>query len=189
MNSIRPLVFSLIVLLFCQTGHCGSLWESFLQNPSMDKYSEIKIAIESESNVCDQNSIPTKVEISTLFKLIQGANPPALRATLLVIKCLGVGDVEDFNRVSGVFLEKLPTIFLQVIRDNDIQDRQLRYMVTMLPLSLVDNLPAKILTLERRIALIAAINNVKLIAIKAKVMAFLQEEKDDLEKINVEIGN
>jgi hypothetical protein len=180
----RVFVPLLFVLFSCQMAHSASPWNVFLRNPTAESIRDLKEAIGERTDQCSQIPMPSSKEINQLFRLVQDANDSALRAALLVSNCLGIGDLEDLYRASGSFLEARTTTFLQIASEREIPEGNLRYMVTMLPLSLVDNLPGQVLAVNKRIALLEAVDDGRLIKIRNRVVAYLQVAKSELEKIS-----
>lgn len=172
------------VLFFSQAAHSGSIWDNFLQHPSKEGVSELKAEIVSKPVGCSQRLMPTEKEMHQLFGLVQDANDSAFRAALLVSKCFGIGDLEDLYRASGIFLEKNPAAFLKIVNESDIPDRDLRYMVIMLPLTLTDKLDSKISAVNRRIAAIEAVQEASLFEMRNKILLFLRVEMINLQEIN-----
>jgi len=109
-------------------------------------------------------------------------NQSALRAGLLIYRCLDGGNLEDFYRSVGVFLESHPLAFLRTVTDVETSDRDLRYMVTMLPLMLVDNDDGRIEAVNERIVGVEAVSNPQVVTTKTKVLSFLEAERANLEK-------
>ena len=190
MKKIIILIFS-ISSLFCYASQAisASNWDSFLLNTDKDSFEKLKGDISNGNNVCRNEEIPNSVQFNKLTVIIKKGNQSALRAGLLISKCIGVGDVEDLYRSAGLFFEIQPKVFLQIVNESAIADRELGYMVTMFPLELVDDIEGKIAAVNNRIAILNRITDVSLINIKKILFAFLEKEKNKLEKIKVRNPN
>jgi hypothetical protein len=107
----------------------------------------------------------------------------AFRAASQVLPCLGVGESEDFYRSAGAFLERQPVRFLEIVAGSDALKDRLRYLVTMLPISLVDDLPAQITTIGRRIVALNSVHDASLDMLKHRAVSALQSEQSELKRI------
>jgi hypothetical protein len=129
---------------------------------------------------CTKSTIAARRE---LFSLIASGDQNAFRAALRVLPCLGVGENEDFYRSAGAFLERQPARFLEIIAGSDALKGRLRYLVTMLPISSVDDLPAQITTIGRRIAALNSVHDANLDMLKHWAVSALQSEQGELKRI------
>jgi hypothetical protein len=178
---IRTYLLTLWLPLFCQVAYCDSLWSEFLHNPNENTASILHSSIVTDTGTCNKGALPTRKESHRLLTLIREGNSPAFRTALLISNCLGVGDLEDLYRAAGVFLEREPKKFLQIVDERKVSDGNLRYMTTMLPLNLVDNITGKISAIKTRIARTESVNDAPLASIQAEVLTFLRAEQSDLE--------
>lgn len=183
MTLARPTFPLFFLLCLSSTAYSGSPWGDFLQNPTEERIAEIRASIAPAPEPCDQAALPSEAETHRLLGLVQDGNESAFRIGLLVSRCLGVGDLEDFYRATGMFLEVQPGVFLRIVSECASTARNLRYMATMLPLNLVDNPQGMIAAVDRRIAIVEAVRDAGLIEIKAKALTFLRTERNDLARI------
>ncbi len=161
------------------SGHCASVWDSFLQKPTNRAFTVLKSAILSAPQRCGQKTQLTHRQTDTLFAYIQDGSPVAFRAAALMSSCFDGGDLEDYFRSVGVYFTKHPRDFLDVAYKERISDEYLRYMITMLPLSLVDNFDAQHAEISKRILLLKAIHDRRFIKIRDKLLMDLEKLQTD----------
>jgi len=189
------LILSLVLLgSFSISAHCSSHWDAFLERPDKNALVVLEIAIAPNAQLCswgrpgNRDVAPTEKQDMRLFELIAKGNEPAFRAALLVSRCLDGGELEDFYRSGGMFFEAKPGAFLQIIKEKDISDLQLRDFLIMLPLDTVDHLDRQIHMIENRIALLKAVDESSLQEAKKRGLSFLEREKGDLNRIKTEMN-
>jgi hypothetical protein len=182
------LVLSLAALAsFYGNAYCCSRWDVFLREPDKDALVVLENTVIASEQRCSQDVAPAQKQRSKLFELIREGNPSAFRAALLVSKCWDGGEVEDFYRSVGVFFEAQPRAFLQIAKEKTIPDSQLRYFLIMLPLDTVDNIDHKISVVENRIAVLKGCSDKSFSEIKKRGLFFLEKEKENLDKIKIEM--
>jgi len=167
---------------------CNSQWDDFLQQLNMDTFMMLEKNFTANGRNCDLDIMPEQIHRTKLFELIRKGNQLAFRASLLVSKCWDGGELGDFNRSVGLFFEVKPQVFLQIVIDKNITDRQLNYMLTMLPLHTVDNIDLKIAMLENRIDTLRSLNEKKFITIRKRGILRLEKAIDNLIKIKKTIN-
>lgn len=168
------------------SGYCGSQWDDFLMYPDKDKLVTLERAIGARAQRCNADVAPTQKHRTQLFKFICQGNPFAFNAALLMFKCWDGGELEDFYRSAGIFFESQPHAFLRTAKEKTIKDSHLRDLLTMLPLDTVDNIDNQISVVENRINILRNLDDESLRAIKMKGLNFLEQEKEDLNRIKIE---
>jgi hypothetical protein len=118
-----------------------------------------------------------------LLPLIASGDQNAFRAAARLLPCLGAGESEDFYRSAGSFLERRPASFLGIVAESALLRDRLRYLVTMLPLALVDDLPAQTATVGQRIDALNTVQDARLDGLKQRALAALRSERKELEHI------
>lgn len=165
----------------------GSIWDSFLSNPNKKAFLKLNPLVANMTAHCSQVNLPDNSQLKQLLNLVQQGNSFALRTGFLIFKCIGTGDQEDFFRSTGLFFEKEPKLFLMTIKHNAVDKQNLRFMVTMTPSDLVDDLDAQISVIKHRIDLLSKIKNTSaLIETTTAVAASLENRLQDFEKIKAD---
>lgn len=178
---------------FTVNANGSSHWDAFLKRPDEDAFVMLEKSIAARAQRCDWGK-PINLDVAPaemrtrLFELIAKGNESAFRAGLLVSRCLDGGDLEDFYRSAGTFFEVQPHAFLQRAKEKIFSDSQLRHMLTTLPLDTVDNIDRKISVVQNRIAILKAIGDSSFEEIRKRSLSVLEKEKDDLDKIKIEMG-
>lgn len=183
----KSLILSLVLLeALSVNAYCGSHWDEFLSQPDKTALIMLEKSIAARAQHCswgnpnNKDVAPTEKQNIKLFELIGKGNESAFRAALLISKCLDGGELEDFYRSAGIFFEKRPYVFLQIIQEKTISDLEIRYLLTMLPLDTVDNISKQIFIIENRIKILKNNNDKSLIKIKEKGLSFLENKKEEL---------
>jgi hypothetical protein len=193
-SNLKSLI--LLSVLFCSfsVNACSSpKWEEFLKEPDKDSLVRLENAISASAQRCswgkpdNPDIAPTDKQNIQLFELITRGNESAFHAALLVSRCLDGGELEDFYRSAGIFLEVQPRAFLQITKRMEIPYSQLRPLGTMLPLDMVDDLDRKISTVEKRISILTGISEGSLQDTKEQALSFLEKEKQVLDRIKTEV--
>jgi len=183
MTYYKLIPLSLALACFYSSAYSDSQWNAFLQVPTEHRLLELKKDIPPARNTCADSTLPNPAEAIRLIGLVSGGNELSFRAGLLISHCLGVGDLEDFYRASGAFLDLHPKAFLRIVTSSALPEHTVRDMVTMLPLTLVDNYRGTLMAIDKRIATVKAVDDPLLNDIKAKIVTSLQDEKLELETI------
>lgn len=187
-------IISSLMLLGSFSVHAdgSSLWEEFLKVPDKDALVILENAIGESAQRCDWGNpsnlsvAPTKKQAGRLFKLVSEGNESALRAALLMSRCLDGGELEDFYRSTGVFFEAQPRAFLKIIKEKEIPDSQTRYLLTMLPLDMVDDIDRQIRVVENRVLLLNGVDEVSFEEIRKRLLFSLEKAKENLDRIRPE---
>lgn len=181
---------ALLILLACVStiAWSASIWDEFLLKPNSKNSKALEASMLASSQHCDQDVWPTEKQTMALLKLIQNGNPSAYRLVSLASQCLGVSDLEDLYRSAGAFFEVQPRAFLKLIKEESIPERDLRYMLTMLPLTTTDNIDAKLSSVENRIAILKSIHDSSINDSKFKALFILDKEIINLTKIKEDMG-
>lgn len=158
-------------------GYSSSLWDGFLQNPTSNNFNILKSKIIALSQVCDQKTQLTYLQTDKLFSYVTDGNSSAFRAALLISSCFDGGDLEDYDRSVGVYFTKHPNDFLAVVCEERISNENVNDMITMLPLSLVDDFNAQRAEISKRIALLKAIHDPKYQKLINKLRTYLEQSE------------
>lgn len=82
-------------------------------------------------------------------------------------------ELDELYRASGLFLKKQPREFIQVISEFNIEGRELKYFLTLLPLKISSNIEQKRAEIRERIRLVQDVADSKA---KSKAMDILVKE-------------
>ena len=182
--TIRNLLGLFLLLLwqcvFGESACADSLWYAYLKNPTIQAGTALRLSLAKEAESCDQNGVPSATELPKVRSLIRSGSDPTFRAAIIVSRCMGVGDLEDFYRAAGEFLERKPSRFIEIVDESKVSDREILYMVTMLPISFVDALDAQIEALDKRILKVEAVTEPRLSITQRKILKDLKEAREDL---------
>jgi hypothetical protein len=157
-------------------------WDEFLRDPNPKGLAALENTIAASHKPCGSSTKPSLEQETLLFELIRQGNSAAFQAALAVSRCFGVADSEDFHRSAGVFLELRPLVFLKSVRRKAIQDSELRYLFTALPLDLPDreDIDVLISAVENRISILNSIDDPSVTGVKKKGLQFLKEDRKQL---------
>lgn len=188
MKNLRAcqILFAALVISFSVNAFCDPYWEAFLNRPDKDEFATLENSIAARAQICswgnpgNQDVAPSEKQNKRLFKLVGKGNELALRAMLLVSRCLDGGELEDFYRSVGNYFEAQPQLFLQIVKEKAIPDSQIRDFLIMLPLDTVDNLDRQIHIIENRIVLLTNVNENTLQEVKNSGLFFLEKELKSL---------
>jgi hypothetical protein len=158
-------------------------WNEFLLNPGDQTLSILTNGTAADAGECREDLAPNQKQRRQLLALIEKGNQWGFRAALLVSPCWDGSDAEDFYRASGIFFERLPCTFLRILEERRTSDTQLRLMLTMLPLSTVDDFDEKLAMIRKRISILRGINDAALSDLKGKALVFLINEETKFMKI------
>src|SRR5271157_1242906 len=190
----KYLILSLLLLLGLSTNaYCNEHWANFLKQPDKKALVILGKSIAVKAQQCNwgdpNNAIvaPTEKQDLQLFHLIGTGNLTAFQAALLVHKCWDGGELEDFHISAGIFFEKQPLVFLQLVKEKAIPYSEIESMLTMLPLDTTDDIDRQISVVENRIKILKNIGDKPLNEIKRKGLSSLEKEKDNLYRIAEEI--
>ena len=179
LTNIAGRLFFVVVLFTIDVTntYCSPLWDSFLQNPTSEHFAALKSTDLSSQQLCNQSNQLTYSQTDKLFQYVSNGNAEALRAAVLISECFDGGNLEDYYRSTGIYFTKHPSNFIRVIYEERVSDNDLQYMVTMLPLSLVDNLEGQRCEINKRMTLLEQIDNPMFAKIKDKLLAYLEQAK------------
>ncbi|WP_157198246.1 hypothetical protein [Methylomonas sp. DH-1] len=186
-------ILLMVLLLITSLNNCsneivhGSVWDNFLTNPNKNAFHKLNPLVANVTEQCSQIYLPSDYQLKQLFNLVRQGNLFALRIGVLIFKCIGTGEQEDFFRSTGSFFEKEPKLFLMTIKNNAVDEQNLRYMVTMTPIDLVDDLDAQISVIKYRIDLLGKIKIKPAInETTTAVSTSLESRLQDFEKIKAD---
>lgn len=160
-----------------------------MDRPNKDVLAALENTIRSSAQRCsfgnpsNQDIAPTTKQNMKLFKLIERGNESAFRAALLVSKCLDGGELEDLYRSTGIFFEGQTLAFLQIVKEKEISESQMKSFLIMLPLDSVDDIDRQILILEKRILLLKRINEGAFQELRNKGLKILEKANKELTNI------
>jgi hypothetical protein len=189
----RPLRYdialTLIMLVLASIAFAGNIkWMTFLENPTDATYTTLVQSLKA----CNKSAKCIEAEldadgISKLLKLIKSGNSMAVDVTFLSRE-LGIfdgADLEDVIRALGRLAETHPKLLLGYLHKYKMTGYSFEDTLIMLPLETVDDLNAKIRTVQKRIDSISTVNDPSLInerdqavQVLKRRLAQLQERKE-----------
>jgi hypothetical protein len=161
----------------------GEIWEDFLRDPVPTNLTALSNSIAVEKRPCGRKSRPSHKQMGRLLTLVKSGNSVAFRAVLVVKSCLGVGDSEDLARSAGELFEVDLISFMDVVAEVGVPDEQFGDMITMLPLSLVDDVTGQLAALDHRISLLETLRDQRFEAYRAKALDKLLNRRRALMEI------
>ena len=180
----------LILVLWCSSCSTAELsaanaWQLFLDH-SDDTHLDILVQhLSTEVSRCswgsqeNLNVFPPKYRQQLFDKLILGS-VSSLKAGLYIERCLDGGDLEDFFRSAGQFFDRKPQVLLQQMKSFPVPKKIYKSILTMLSLTLVDDLDGQIAAIRDRIHLLEKIQDSKLAELKASGIKALKEQEQSL---------
>ncbi len=158
------------------------IWHAFLADPNDNTMNTLVSSISEYVSDCDWGNVNNYTAVPSdirqnLFDSIASGNNFSLRTGLLVEQCLDGGDLGDFRRSAGQFFEKKPVIFMQEIKRSSVPTASYQSMVTMLPLTLVDDLNMQIKAIRFRIQLLKDIELSELEELKDIASKVLKDQE------------
>lgn len=180
-------VFVIIVLITNMVfANNTSIWKSFCESPDMGAFLEL----EKNKNANLQNSnqfIPELIYRKCLYDSISKGNQWALRAAFLIFDSFDGGELEDFNRSVGSFVDRRPSLFLKIIHEKNISDSEFKGMLTMFPLSTADDIDLELSMIAYRINVLEEVADNLLEKKRDKAIMVLKSEQEELYKIKIQI--
>ena len=162
-------------------------WANFLGAPSPENESQLMKSIKADLERCDwgkvenRSAVPDKVR-QELFALIASGDNSSLRVGVNIEKCLDGGDLGDFRRSAGLFLDRRPNDFIDETLKLGISPERFSALITRLPLELVDNPSGQAKLVEAR--------KIKLeVSITLANTDFLEHGVDALNSIQKSLSN
>jgi len=180
-------------IYFTTNVSCSSPWDDFLRRPDDDSLVMLRESIGPSAQRCswgnpiNQSIAPTAEQYVQLLDIIVSGNESAFRAALLVLKCLDGGNTEDFYRSGGMFFERNPRSFLEIINEMVVPESELKLLLTMLPLHVVDDIDLRISMVRNRVEILRGIKDAAFRVIRHKGLSFLDEEMESLNRIRREL--
>lgn len=179
-----------ILLFLLGSVSCGICSKSqrsvFLKQPDRKSFEYI---IENAKSKKCEDMVPSQSDLTRMYDLISSGSALAFEAALVIQKCLDGGELEDFYRSAGVFCEHNPTLYLQIIKNRNVNKSQIKYHVTMLPLEAVDDFEMQMQIINKRIVAIESVIDKESAENKSEALNALAAEKEYLKEIISKINN
>ena len=184
-------VYFILSILLCGcsfSAYCGEQWDEFLSGPDKSSYTTIEESIVESVQECSWGN-PHNLSVvplekgQQLYKLIAAGNKYALRVGLMVSRCLDGGELEDFHRSAGLFLDAHPMEFLEIVKETQVSEKDMEFMLTALPEDTIDNIDRAIEVVTNRIALFQGISSSQHEDMIPVALAILSDQKESIEKI------
>lgn len=188
----KCLILSFAVFGGCSVNAYSDMhWDEFLKKPDEDSFVELEDEISVSAERCNWGNPKNRDVVSVeaeqqLFRLIANGDEFALRAGLLVMRCLDGGELEDFHRSAGLFFESKPSVFLKIAEEKKVPNAAIKSMLTMLPLDTVDNIDRALSVIEKRMAMLKAISDSRFDNLKKAGLSFLGNQKVMLGRVKNE---
>jgi len=112
-----------------------------------------------------------------LFSQIRSGSDSSLRVGFFIEKCLDGGDLGDFRRSAGQYFDAKPKEFLQEISASNVSIESFKSALTMLPLTLVDNLDGQIELVRSRMFKLGAIQERRFADLSSIGLQALEEQE------------
>jgi hypothetical protein len=161
-------------------------WKDFLASPGHDAYIALRTSLAEGKNDCAAK-LPDAAETKQLLSLIDTGNAEAFASAMLVTQCLGVGDLEHFYRSSGVFAEKSPGAFLQIVTAYAVSDEELPFMLTLSPPDEKEG-NASPAELDKRMEAIQSAQEPAIFPMQKRALLILQKARSDIAGMPVDTG-
>lgn len=150
-------------------------WAQFLSQPNARNHRALAQALQGCNNPeCAHQIKPSSQAVNRLLELVQRGDPKAVDLAFLSIRFLDGGDLEDVFRGLGSVTETDPKLFLEQVVRHRVSRGNLESLLTMLPLSTVDNVPKKRRLVERRIRSLAAVKDKPVAHVRDEAIAILE---------------
>ncbi len=145
--------------LMVTAGETG--WMKFLKNPTEVTHNMLVQNLKKCKNTTRCKEAPSSETVGKLVKLVETRNPYAVDVVFLSrhLHLLDGGNLEDVNRALGQLAESDPKLLLSQLKKYQISDRSFESTFVMLPLETVDDVDAKIRTVQKRIDSLSAVGD------------------------------
>lgn len=173
------LLLPLIPLL--ARGEMQDEWVQFLTHPRGDRYQVLSQRLRDCNDTgCAHQVKPNSQDVVRLLRLVQRGDPNAVELAFLSLRFLDGGDLEDVFRSLGSLTETHPRLFLKEVSQHRVTQAKYESLLTMLPLSTVDNEAKKRRLIERRIRSLAAVKDKPLAVARDEAIAILDHFLSEL---------
>lgn len=170
-------------LIACEAS-AGDPWERFLQNPDGGFFIELSQKVDGSQcgwgKQANKEVVPDRVR-APLFDLIAGGNENAFLIGLSGLRCFDGGDLEDFYRSAGKFMEQHPQRFLSDVTDRNVPERDVASMASSVPTN--DDPAGALRKVVERIELLSGLTDEKVASARAASINALQEHEADLRRM------
>jgi hypothetical protein len=137
-----------------------------------------------ENDACRGSSSLTPAAIAELVKELHRGNRRSIDIAFASRQYLDGGELEDLDRELATLAGEFPLEFLEAARMHCLDDRQLKKLVTMLPLESVDDVPRRKAFLNERITRLAAVDNQELQWGRDRAVSALRDSLKALEGLD-----
>lgn len=105
-------------------------------------------------------SVETSIDREEVSRKIRDGDVSAINYAYKNIDKFDGGDLEDLYISTALLFDRDPVLFFDLMKNNKVEDLQIVTMLTMLPLSYVDNYPDQIKAYKTRLALLKSARNI-----------------------------
>lgn len=185
MKLYNKLIFLItLTILSFNVMACSEYLDIFLKSPTAENHMKYvskleKSTKEDKYKVC---GIPfNNYDFEKILNLVDEKNIYAFDIAFRSLSYYGSGgDYEDILRSLGSFSEYNPELFFKYVKNYNVSYRRLNSLLTMLPLSTVDDFELKIRVLDKRITAIDKLKNKEFSELKKNSITILTEFRDRL---------
>jgi hypothetical protein len=165
-------------------------WTDFLKNPNSATYETLVQSLREcdKPNKCIESS--DRAPIYSLLALVKSGNPYAVDVAVLSLslELFGGGLLEDTMRALGQLAETHPRLLLSCLQKYNITGLAFEDTLVMLPLETVDDVDAKIRTVQKRINSLSSLSDASLRNERDNAILLLKQRLDQLLEIKEKLG-
>jgi hypothetical protein len=186
----RPadLVWATLGALIACEASAGDPWDRFLQHPDASSFAELSQKVDGRQcgwgKPANKEMVPDRVR-GPLFDLIANGNEGAFQIGLSSLRCFDGGDLEDFYRAAGEFMEQQPKLFLRNVTDRKVPRSDVASMASSVPTN--DDPDAALKKVGKRIALLRDLTDGNVADAQAASMSALQKREADLKRLKASV--
>lgn len=177
-------VLALVGTLLASDAAWGEPWDRFMRNPDIEAFEELSQEIDGArcgwGKPANKEVVPDRVR-GDLFDLIASGNDGAFLIGLSVVRCFDGGDLEDFYRSSGKYLEQSPQRFLARVTERDVTASEVASMAASVPTD--DDIDAALRTVVGRIELLRELDDDGFARARMESIRALQKREHSLRQI------
>jgi hypothetical protein len=193
---IKPVIRHSVCQMLCMLVFVGIVsashieWEDFLKNPNGTTYGTLVHSLKS----CDKTAkcieaTPNAGALYDLLALVKSGNPHAVDVAILSLDLdlLDGGHLEDAIRALGQLAETYPKLLLSCLQKHKFTGYPFESIFVMLPLETVDDVGAKIRTVQKRIDSLSRVSDPLLKKERDNAILVLKQELGELQRIKREL--
>ena len=193
---IKPVIRHSVGQMLCMLVFVGIVsashieWEDFLKNPNgATSYGTLVHSLKT----CDKTAkcieaTPHAGALYDLLALVKSGNPHAVDVAILSLDLdlLDGGHLEDAIRALGQLAETYPKLLLSCLQKHKFRGYPFESIFVMLPLETVDDVDAKIRTIQKRIDSLSSVDDPPLKKERDNAILVLKRELKELQRIKEE---